>query len=312
MPIRMPKNTRLATEKPVVKNPLAVNYRPPKSIPYRVTDNDTKGGWKEVALRNNVDVQKLIWFNFRTNNSDEVNWYLRRNTGCNLATDNRLNWMFSSSADPGIIYLPIDKIDMDPHVIESRGTIFSPFAQEFQGPHNPVDILNKAFDAMQLIEIGLAIVGSGLPLGPFALMVLMTAQQFVLVGAPHEAALNELRKKQILEGLTRGIVLAADGRSPKWIQDHGFVMPHPLNNVKYPQYGKQLQGIYNTSLVAGIAHGQQFNTVGSKALFMGLRAKMTDYARSEYSGNPDNWSDRKWEEYYRLCAAILQPTIKLK
>ena len=46
-----------------------------------------------------------------TTDPAEVNWYLRRNTGCTKT--NGTNWAFSSSAKPGIIYLyknsPADK-----------------------------------------------------------------------------------------------------------------------------------------------------------------------------------------------------------
>jgi hypothetical protein len=37
---------------------------------------------------------------------------------------------------------------------------------------------------------------------------------------------------------------------------------------------------------------------------------MRDYATSEYSGEPKGWSDGKWEDYYRLCARILESRIK--
>ena len=317
MPIHMRPGTRLMTEKE--PRPRRRDWPPPGSAPHRVTDHDMKDGWKGVARKHGLDVQYLIRHNFRSNNSDEVNWYLREYVGCNIATDDLNNWMFSSSARPGIIYLPINKTDTrviegDEHVIEGRKTIQSPFAQEFtvqKGASDPVvDTFNKLFDAMQLIEIGLGILGAGLPLGPVLLIPIMTAQQFILVGAPHESAIRDLQKKYILEGLTRGIVLAADGRSPQWIQSHGFTQKVPINSITYPQYGKHFQGLYNTALVAGIAHGQQFNTVASKNLFVALRTRMTDYARSEYSGDSGSWSGSKWMDYYRLCARILENRIK--
>jgi hypothetical protein len=236
--------------------------------------------------------------------------------GCNLATDDLENWMFSSSANPGIIYVPFSKIDADAHVMEGRKTIDSPFAKEFtpdKGPGDPVvDTFNKLFDVMQLIELGLGILGSGLPLGPVFLIPIMTAQQFIIMGAPHESALRELQKKYILEGLTRGIVLAADGRSPRWIQSQGFTQQAPIVSRTYPRYGKHFQGLYNSAFVAGIAHGQRFNTVASKNLFVAIRARMTDYARSEYSGDPKSWSDSKWIDYYRLCARILESRMKFR
>jgi hypothetical protein len=257
---------------------------------------------------------RLIWHNFRTDNPDEVNWYLRNYVGCNVATDDLNNWMFSSSARPGIIYVPVNKdrvIDADDHIITGRKTQKSPFAKEFEVPSDPVlDAFNKLFDAQQLVEIGLAIVGSGIELGPLILIPLMTAQQFILVGAPHEGALRELQKKYALEGLTRGIVMAADGRSGEWIQSHGFVQKAPINSITYQAYGKHFQGLYNTALIAGIAHGKLFNTVASKNLFVEIRKRMNDYSRAEYSGDPKSWSGSKWINYYRLCARILEAKIR--
>jgi hypothetical protein len=114
------------------------------------------------------------------------------------------------------------------------------------------------------------------------------------------------------EGLSLGIVLTADGRSVKYINEHGYFKKWPVNDINYPQYGKQLQGIYNKSVVAGIGHGRQFNTVASKNLFMFIQARMTDYAKADFQGDPASWSSKTWENYYRLCAAILQRKINLR
>src|SRR5262249_35922600 len=135
---------------------------------------------------------------------------------------------------------------------------------------------------------------------------------FVALGGVHEAAGNQLRKQMILEGLTLGSVLAADGRSPKYIDAHAYVKRWPISTSIYPKYGEQLQASYTPTLVAGTADGRQFNTVAVKNLFAFLRSQMTDYALDEYKGNPYSWSDRKWEDWYRLCARILERKITLK
>jgi hypothetical protein len=306
MPIRMPLNAHLRTErKPLL--PLPRTYRPGASFTYRVTDLDTREGWASVARKYGLDVRRLIRFNFETENSDEVNWYLRNYVGCDVATDDRQNWMFSSSANPGIIYLPNKVVDGDGHVFESRKTISSNFAFEFSGPGSPLDTIGKVFDAMQMLDA----VGLMPELGAVLGIVLPTVGQFVIVGAPHEAALNELRKTQILEGLSLGIVMTADERTPQWIDAHGFVKKVPVNNVNYREYGKQLQGLYNTSLLKGIAHGKQFNSVARKNLFMFLQAQMIDATRKLYSEKPESWSGEKWGDYYRVCAGILRRKMKL-
>jgi hypothetical protein len=85
-------------------NPLPVDFVPEGSVEtHRVSDGED---WASVAAQYNVKVDDLIYFNFHTNVPEEVNWYLRRNTGCNVSNDGGLNWAFSSSADPGLIYIP--------------------------------------------------------------------------------------------------------------------------------------------------------------------------------------------------------------
>lgn len=306
-------------EKPVTLYPLpAVGWQPSMSIPYRVKgSNDRKSTnrdtWVTIARQHQMDPAKLIWFNFLTENPDEVNWYLRRNVGCNLATPDGRNWMFSDSAQPGIIYLPIDREDMEPVVIQAKKTI-SPFAREFEGPSSPLDTLGKVFDVFQMIDTAtavagvavgeLAILGIGIAIAPIAL--------FVAIGGPHEAALNELRKKQILEGLGLGIVLTADGRSVQYIASHGYVKTQPIHNINYPQYGKQLQGIFNESLKVGILHGREFNTVAKANLWKFVGAHLNAWARMEYSGDRKTWSESKWRNWYQLCAAIVAMKLTIK
>jgi LysM domain len=88
-------------------HPLPRNYQPAQSTPYRVKNGDR---WETVASQFGVSVNKLINFNFGTNKTDEVNWYLKRNVGCNITIDG-INWAFSSSANPGIIYIPMKEIN---------------------------------------------------------------------------------------------------------------------------------------------------------------------------------------------------------
>jgi hypothetical protein len=85
------------------KKPLRKFYVPAGGIPYKVRDGDS---WKSVATKFKIDVKKLIWFNFQTTDSHEVNWYLRENVGCKKQTKDKNNWVFSAAAYPGFIYIP--------------------------------------------------------------------------------------------------------------------------------------------------------------------------------------------------------------
>jgi LysM domain len=303
--------TPLRTEKrPVPELPL--NYRPEGSYEYQVKTGDS---WVSLAAKLQVDPWELIRFNFKTDDPGEVNHYLRVRTGCDVPTDDGMNWRFTNSARPGKIWLPLNTVKMRPMVFTAQKTI-SPLALEFEGPDSPLDALGKFFDIFNLLSIGSAIafptalVLEGLMIGGG--IVALPASMFVLVGGPHEAALNELRKKQLLDGLSRGIVLTAWPRSVKYISDNGWVQKWPVNDVNYPQYGKQLQGIYNSALIAGIKHGRQFNTVAARNLYRWIGWQMSDYAKSLYDTNEmKDWSDRKWKDFYQLCASILQKKITL-
>jgi hypothetical protein len=86
-------------------SPLSADYRPENGIPYKVRDGDD---WRKVASRRGINVKKLIYFNYKTTDPEEVNFYLMRNVGCIEETLDRKNYKFSSDAVPGIIYLPAE------------------------------------------------------------------------------------------------------------------------------------------------------------------------------------------------------------
>ena len=101
-------------------DPLPADFVPEGAVAtHRVSDGED---WASVAAQYNVKVGDLIYFNFHTNVPAEVNWYLRRNTGCNVSNDGGRNVAFSSSADPGLIYIPPSEvsevIDMDQQVTD--------------------------------------------------------------------------------------------------------------------------------------------------------------------------------------------------
>jgi hypothetical protein len=79
--------------------------------PYKPGDKTPRGtprqeDWQSVATKFGVDVDWLIYFNYMTNNTDVVNWYLRHYVGCKKVSPSGNNWMFSNEARPGIIYIP--------------------------------------------------------------------------------------------------------------------------------------------------------------------------------------------------------------
>jgi hypothetical protein len=108
-------------------NPVPVDYSPGtwRAI-YHVRDNDT---WESVAKKWRVDVRKLVCFNFKLTvpyDPAEVNWYLRRNLGCKLATHDGKNWRFSSAADPGWLFIPAVSANFPFHK-RTKATVQDPF-----------------------------------------------------------------------------------------------------------------------------------------------------------------------------------------
>ena len=88
--------------------PSPLDYVPSGSVPYKVTNSDS---FYSLADRPQVkaageSANDLCNFNFKTRNPPEINWYLYHKVGCRKATQDGNNYMFSSSDQPGIIYLP--------------------------------------------------------------------------------------------------------------------------------------------------------------------------------------------------------------
>ncbi len=85
------------------RSPLPQNFHPNHGTAYHVQNGDN---WSSIATRAGLNVAELIDFNFGTHEPAEVNWYLRRNVGCRRVTVDGKNYVFSSDANPGIVYLP--------------------------------------------------------------------------------------------------------------------------------------------------------------------------------------------------------------
>lgn len=88
--------------------PSELNYIPANSIAYKVKKADSffnlveKPEVKAAGMKP-ID---LCYFNFKTKNSTEINWYLFNKVGCRNKTYDGMNYTFSDFDQPGIIYLP--------------------------------------------------------------------------------------------------------------------------------------------------------------------------------------------------------------
>ena len=82
---------------------LPTSFVPSGGRPYRVKDGDS---WWTVAKTVGVPPLDLVHFNFGTRQPAEINWYLGHRVGCRKTTADGKNYVFSSTASPGVIYLP--------------------------------------------------------------------------------------------------------------------------------------------------------------------------------------------------------------
>jgi len=99
-------------------NPVSRNYIPRGGTPYPVkTDDDLAS----IAKANGLSEAQLTYFNFKTTNPAEINWYLQRNVGCTKSTRDGKNYMFSSDDHPGIIYIPKSAVQVGNVVLNLNG-----------------------------------------------------------------------------------------------------------------------------------------------------------------------------------------------
>jgi len=67
-----------------------------------------------------ISANDLCFFNFRTRNPAEINWYLYHKVGCRHPTRDHANYMFSDSDDPGIVYLPKIAVNIPAHEVKQE------------------------------------------------------------------------------------------------------------------------------------------------------------------------------------------------
>ncbi len=89
--------------------PVPKSHRPSNFHAYKVKDGDN---WERLANMHSMKPWELIYENFKTRNAAEINWYLKNYVGCSNKTSDGKNWIFSSKARPGIVYVPLNKNDV--------------------------------------------------------------------------------------------------------------------------------------------------------------------------------------------------------
>lgn len=285
---------------------------PQNSFQYKVKDGDT---WKSLARIYKIyDSRELIYRNFRTNNTDEVNWWLHEYVGCDSTDDNGLNWAFSSSANPGIIYIPnwdmaVDR-NIEGEIVEGYpGINWSDKIVDYDDS-DFMDSLAKALDIYGIVDLGISVseisLLAGLEIGLIVLGPLVgVAAVGVMLGSPHNDALKYHYKENFFNGFSIGFVMAADGASPGFIKNRHW-KNYPVLVPFYKEKGKTFQQIHNIGLKLGIKQGQKLNSVDKKKLFGYLASKLTNDEKqkqkrlSEFFNKRENLTNGQWKEMESL------------
>jgi hypothetical protein len=294
------------------KQQLPPNFVPPGGVPYPVKDGDT---WKTVASNNGLDASKLVYFNYHTNNPDEVNWYLRRNAGCTKATPDGKNYVFSTSKPPKYIYLyprnlsfNAEEVTGDPGGRNSLARVLDDHADDYSG--EGAHYIAFTLDLFEAVHIGLAAIGIAefVAVGmEVAAPFLAEAAVFLAIGAEYQDAINSLKRDQFRSGFSEGVVLGANRAKPVFIKNAHFWLENPVYNSVFPEEGKNLQNAHNLGLLAGYKYADQLNAPERVTLFHELNASMSPLRQNpEVQYGPDYWSkfsefDRKM--YYEDAAA---------
>jgi hypothetical protein len=291
---------------------LPPNFVPPGGSPYPVKDGDT---WKTVASDNGLDVMKLIYFNYHTNNPDVVNWYLHYNAGCTKTTADGKNYVFSTSKPPKHIYLYPRNVSIDDKEVtgdrggrNSLARILDQHADDFSEGETDeivfgidlfeaVHTLLAAFELAEFVAVGMEVAG------PF----LAEAAVLAAIGVGYRDALISLKRDQFRSGFSEGVVLGARGAKPVFIKSAHFWLENPVSNTLFPEEGKNLQNAHNLGILAGYKYADQLNLPERATLFHELNAAMGALrSNPEIEYGQDYWSKFSWFQkrtYYQDAAA---------
>lgn len=145
---------------------------------------------------------------------------------------------------------------------------------------------------------------AALAVGVFGIFAQYIGFWLSLAGA-HAAAKAAISRDNLLRGLSRGVVLGADGRSSAYVTrnfwQHG-VLHYPF----YPELNKAARNLHNIGLISGYGQGKLLKGDQQGNFFKDLRSRMTSGDRVYYSGEPAKWRQATWTDYYILCAALFR------
>jgi hypothetical protein len=288
--------------------------QPPDTYRYKVKTGDT---WLTLGAQNHHqfgEVQ-LIWINFRLSPldhfyTDQVNWYLREYVGCCQSLDNGQNWAFTGDANPGYIFLPHPKYNMDAIAITGSrglgGVSFPGYSDKnaYDTISHALDIYGVADMGINMLEIPLvALLEAGMIVtGTLASIV----APIIAVGGGHNDALRSRSRQHFFTAFCSTFVMTADGWSAETVDRFYPQMAHAPSESVYPEKRETFRKLYNFGLKAGQLQGSRTNQVDRRNLFVFLRSRLSGTEAWNYSGDVKEWSVQKKKNYYDRLASILK------
>lgn len=281
-----------------IPSPPLKEWPPASSIPRPVGGASGPPGapsdtWESVAKAYSMNVLKLISFNFKTNDPKRVNWYLRTLVGCNTPSATDWNWTFKG-AKPGIIYIPIKKLDFDPEDASPQGH------GVIDIPHPPPDFTLKDSEQAKDLEKK----AEKLPFFDKKVWELEKRLLYYTVGKPNADAIRDNRKTEYLNGVCFGIVLGDDGRPAQ------FVISRFGKHLQRHDPDRNIDNLYQNAYYLGLAqgfdYGNKMNCDQRNRLRNALRSRM-DLLQYPPFSDKEAWSrGRNLDNYYIEAATTFQ------
>jgi len=165
------------------------------------------------------------------------------------------------------------------------------------------DCLLGVMEVAGVMELSIAL---GVVTGPLA----AAAGSFMALGAGYDEAKRDIIWQELSRGFSLGIVMAADGVSPKKGADY-FGHRHFARNVHLEGGAHFAADAYKDGLLSGYAQGRSLSQGQRVVLWKDLLSHAqtlpgwNDF-KSKTSENAKQWSDRTWTEYYLFFGGVFR------
>jgi hypothetical protein len=125
------------------------------------------------------------------------------------------------------------------------------------------------------------------------------AGTFAVLGVGYAEARSDIAKDRLASGMSKGIVMAADGRDASLLKSY-FWESDPESNPVDEEAGRIAQNAYNLGLVAGYRQALELTNDQKATIWKEIGDLIGD---SSYLGDPKDWDERAWIDWYVAAGA---------